>query len=92
MSIMSNEHDSPLTGDPLVDEVRAIRRAMCAEFGNDVDRLCDHLQDVEREYRERSGRFAGVPRSLDHELFPEAAVAGPDPLIDEARSLKRHQE
>jgi len=86
-----NGRDNPQAGDPLIDEVRAIRREICEEFGNDVDRLCDHLQEIEREYRTRTGRFADVPRTLDHELFPDSCVPPPDPLIDETRSLKRQR-
>jgi len=36
--------------DPLIDEVRAIRKAICDQFDNDVDRLCEHLREIEREY------------------------------------------
>ena len=39
--------------DPLIDEVRAIRRAISEQFGNDVDRLCDHLRKLERQHPER---------------------------------------
>ena len=39
-------------GDPLIDEVRAIRQAISEQYGNDVDRLCDHLQELEREHTE----------------------------------------
>ena len=39
--------------DPLVDEVRAIRRALSEQFDNDVDRLCDHLQGLEQQHPER---------------------------------------
>lgn len=38
--------------DPLIDEVRAIRRDISERYGNDVDRLCDHLQELEREHGE----------------------------------------
>lgn len=89
--MMSSDHDKPPAGDPLIEEVRAIRRAVCEQFDNDVDRLCDHLQEVEREYHARTGLFAGVPRKLDHELFPESATPKPDPLIEEARSLKEQR-
>jgi hypothetical protein len=89
--MMSNEHENLPAGDPLIDEVRAIRRSVCEQFDNDVDRLCDHLQEVEREYHARTGRFAGVPRKLDHELFPESAAPKPDPLIEEVRSLKEQR-
>ncbi len=84
---MSDTEDRPIS-DPLIDEVRAIRRAVCADFGNDVDRLCDHLVEVEREYRTRTGRFANLPRKLDAELFAESAVAPPDPGMDELRAMK----
>ena len=41
------------TTDPLVDEVRAIRRRICEEFGNDVEKLCDHLAELEQRHAER---------------------------------------
>jgi len=85
---MSGSQDNSPASDPLIDEVRAIRRAVCEEFGNDVDRLCDHLQEIEREYHTRTGRFAGVPRELDRELFPESAVTGLDSPLGEVRSSK----
>jgi hypothetical protein len=39
--------------DPLIDEVRAVRRALSERFGNDLDDLCDHLQTIERRYEGR---------------------------------------
>lgn len=44
--------------DPIVDEVRAIRSEICREYGHDVDRLCDHLSEIERQYDSRTGPFA----------------------------------
>ncbi len=47
--------DNPVTrtvSDPLIDEVRAIRREISERYGNDVDRLCDHLRELERQHRE----------------------------------------
>ena len=58
--------------DPLIDEVRAIRRSICDLFENDVEKLAEHLRGIEREYRERAGRFAGVPLKPGGELFPDA--------------------
>ena len=49
---------SNIASDPLIDEVRAIRRAISEQFGNDVDRLCDHLQKLERQHPERMGEPA----------------------------------
>jgi hypothetical protein len=43
-----NLHD-----DPLIDEIRSIRRDISERFDNDVDKLCDHLQQLEREHTER---------------------------------------
>ena len=48
--------------DPLIDEVRTIRKAISDEFDNDVDRLCDHLQEREAEHKDRVVRpGAGFP-------------------------------
>ena len=41
------------TPDPLVDEVRSIRREISERFGNDVDRLCEHLESLEMTVGER---------------------------------------
>ncbi len=35
--------------DPMIDEIRAIRRELSEEFGNDVVRLGRHLQELERK-------------------------------------------
>ena len=47
------DREGGVPADPLIDEVRAIRRAISEQFGNDVDRLCDHLQELERQHPER---------------------------------------
>lgn len=39
--------------DPLIDEVRAVRKEVSDAQGNDIDRLIDHLQEVQRQF---SGR------------------------------------
>ena len=36
--------------DPLIEEVRALRRGISERFGNDVDRLCAHLREVQRQH------------------------------------------
>ena len=50
-----SEHDKPThpPADPLIDEVRAIRKEISDEFGNDVVRLCEHLRQVEKQYADR---------------------------------------
>ncbi|MHC4696386.1 MAG: hypothetical protein ACYTFA_06565 [Planctomycetota bacterium] len=37
----------------MIDELRAIRRAISVQFENDVDKPCDHLQELERQHPER---------------------------------------
>jgi len=59
---MSTKPDTTARPDPLIDEVRAIRRAISEEFGNDVDRLCDHLQECEREHPDRLVGPADAPQ------------------------------
>ncbi|MGA2442269.1 MAG: hypothetical protein ABSH08_15050 [Tepidisphaeraceae bacterium] len=74
--------------DPLIDEVRAIRRSICDLFGEDVEKLAEHLRAVEREYRGRTGRFADVPLEPGQELFPDALQAQVDPFLSDLRKLR----
>ena len=46
--------------DPLIDEVRHIRKSISDVYGNDVDRLYDHLREVQRQY---AGRVVSRKRS-----------------------------
>ena len=39
--------------DPLIEEVRARRRELSERFGNDVNRLCDYLAEIEKEHAGR---------------------------------------
>lgn len=41
------------SADPLIDEVRAIRKAISDQFDNDVGKLCGHLREIERQYADR---------------------------------------
>lgn len=38
---------SPPTSDPLSDEARAIRQRISEQLGQDVDRLVEHLRELE---------------------------------------------
>lgn len=40
-------------GDPLIDEVRALRRALQERSGGDLEGLVRHLQELEKEYADR---------------------------------------
>ena len=50
---MENTNVNPTPPDPLIDEIRAIRAEIARQFDNDVDRLCDHLQELERQHPDR---------------------------------------
>ncbi len=39
--------------DPLIEEVRAVRKEISERFGNDVNKLCDYLVQLESQYKER---------------------------------------
>jgi hypothetical protein len=44
---------TPTPEDPVVAEIRAVRRELTARFGDDVDALCDFLAQQEEQHRER---------------------------------------
>jgi hypothetical protein len=44
--------------DPLIDEVRAVRKGISDRVGDDFDKLADYFRQVGEEYRNRTGRFA----------------------------------
>ena len=67
--------------DALINEVRAIRRSMCEEFDNDVQKLGEHLGIIEEEYRSRTGRFARVPRQVNDDIFP-TSERSPAPFLE----------
>lgn len=52
MTTDSKDHQEQAP-DPLIEEVRARRRELSERFGNDVDRLCDHLAEIERQQADR---------------------------------------
>jgi hypothetical protein len=39
--------------DPVVAEIRAVRRELTERFGDDIDALCDFLVQQEKEHEER---------------------------------------
>ncbi len=47
--------------DPLIEEVRAVRKDVSERFGNDVNRLCDYLLELQAQYKDRIKRPAKVP-------------------------------
>jgi hypothetical protein len=39
--------------DPIVDEMRAVRRELADRFGDDIDALCDFLAQEEQQHADR---------------------------------------
>ncbi len=78
-------------GDALIDEVRGLRRALCEQFGHDVERLVEHLRGVEAEYAARRGVFACVTKTGAAkvvESWGDAPYHTDDPLVDEVREIR----
>ena len=81
------EHEESFT-----EEVRRIRRGISLHYGNDVDRLCDHLREVEQDYAARRGMFSGLSRegaARVVEAWGKDAHSLDDPVVDDVRSIRR---
>ena len=39
--------------DPLIEDVRKVRRELSHRFGNNVGKLCEHLRTIEAEHASR---------------------------------------
>ena len=50
---MTEEQTSKHAPDPLIDEIRAVRRELSGQFGNNVFRLGEYLRKVENEHEAR---------------------------------------
>jgi len=58
----------PPSKDAIVDEVRAIRAEISAQFGNDIAKLSEHLREIEARY---PGRVAPrIKKSRGHHTGP----------------------
>ncbi|PYJ09069.1 MAG: hypothetical protein DMF06_11095 [Verrucomicrobia bacterium] len=42
-----------LPEDPIVEEIRAVRRELTKRFGDDINALCDFLVQEEQQHKER---------------------------------------
>lgn len=80
---MNQQQANQRTGG-MIDQVRALRRTLVAEHGGDVDRLCDYLQAVERQFR------AGANAVNSETLRQVVASWGEDvnDMSDEVRALR----
>jgi hypothetical protein len=54
-----------MSRDPIVEEVRRIRRQIEAECDNDPQKLYDHMIDVQRKYKDRL--VSRAPKRLKEE-------------------------
>lgn len=43
----------PTPEDPVVAEIREVRRELAERFGDDIDALCDFLAQQEKQHEER---------------------------------------
>lgn len=43
-------HQEETSADPLIDEVRARRRALLASYGDDLNRLLDRIDELQRQH------------------------------------------
>jgi hypothetical protein len=50
--------------DPIVAEIRAIRRELASRFGSDINALCDFLAEREAEHKERLVNYEHRPARL----------------------------
>jgi len=50
---MPDENERSEYEDPFLDEVRALRRDFSARFDHDLDKLCDHLEEIESRHAGR---------------------------------------
>jgi len=77
--------------DPMVEEVRQIRAAIVAKFGNDIDKLANHLLQVGRDYAERRGIFATVTRKAAAKVqasWGNMSAPPHDVILDEVRAIR----
>ena len=75
--------------DPLIDEVRAIREEISNRFGNDVERLCEHLREVEKAHTGPLIRPEDVVNLPPPAQNRTALEERPDPLMDEVEAIRK---
>jgi hypothetical protein len=63
-----------MTEDPIIGEIRRVRRKISARFGHDVRRLGEHFMELEKKAR-ASGeyRFADAPQKTEMALHDKPA-------------------
>lgn len=94
MMIVSSRHSQlpDCQSDPLIDELRRIRQVICERTGHDLDRLAEELRQVEREYAQRGGVFAGVSTEAATRVqasWGDMSGPGDDAIVEEVRSVRQ---
>jgi hypothetical protein len=80
------------TNNPVVDDVRRIRRQIVEQYGHDLDRLAAELRQIETEYAERRGIFATVTtESATKVVSSWGAVSAPpeEGSVDDVRRVRQ---
>lgn len=88
-----NTASNAATPGDLISEIRSIRATIASAYGNDVDRLCDHLQQVERDYAAGRGPYATITRdklpALMESWGTDAHSTDDAPIVAEIRGIRR---
>jgi hypothetical protein len=77
--------------DPMIDEVREIRRRVSADLGNEIEKLAEHLRQIDRDYAERRGIFADVTREAAAQVeqsWGDMTAFPNDTLVDDVRAIR----
>lgn len=93
MDAMNSQMSEPSTAenDPLIDEVRQIRREIGERNNHDLVRMFDELRTVERDFAERRGVFSAVSETAASRVessWGDLSGPGRDPLVDEIRAVR----
>jgi len=59
--------------DQAIEEIRAVRRRISAEFNHDIAKYVAHLQEMEKEYPDqiRRGKELLAKRDAERQKYPE---------------------
>jgi hypothetical protein len=77
--------------DPLIDELRLIRRGICERVGHDIDLLASELRQVALDYAERKGVFSNVSEAAAEQVqasWGDMSRKGDDLMVDEIRTVR----
>lgn len=67
-----------MKADPPIDEIRAIRHQLSAEFGHDPKRYIQYLRELEKQYPEQIRRYQELQRTAQPSVVRETGPNQPD--------------